>query len=404
MALPSAVTYVKGMKDSEDVVSQEKPLELGDKIWMHDPNRNKGLAWLMRNGKTVPTKQSTFYHLEDVPFPSWVKYTGATESTQGATGLVFESGTNAKLGLGSRLYNTRTGEIMRFSAAFASSTTSGAVVRNTGAGSSTDYLYSGDILRIIPPAMEQGFEMQSGLSNPMVLKTFYTTEISYPVEVTNVEYAEEHRGGNSFKRALKKRIKQCKDQQEGEAFLGGSYSLSAGPTDSRVVKASEGALNWISTHAYTASTLSRMDLWDILAEWSAMNHEGGAILCSMAFKAMVTEWALDITTINVPIAGQKGEGVLGLSVDRIRTPFGVYDLVDIDLFNQDPYLMGTVIFAPKGRVNYRPLKHYEDLDVRYVPVNQDEVHAHQGEIYGVYGWEFFEEEMWAKLTGLNFAA
>ncbi len=397
-------SWIGGVKDTADVVSQEKPLEIGNKIWMHDPNRNKGLAWLLRNGSRVPTSQHVFGHLEDVPFSSWITFNGTTEtSSQGTTDLVFEANASAKLGLGSRVFSPATDQIIRFAAAFDSDgITSGDVTRNYGRGVSTDYLTKGEKLFILPPAHEQGFTMQDGLSNAMTYKSFYTTEMSYPVQVTNVEKAEESRGGDPFKRALKKRIKQAKDQMEGEVYLGGQKNDTS---TTHPTTASEGMGNWVTTNTYTANYISRLDFFDILAEWTANNHDGGSIHCSMAFKSMVANWAMQMSSITVPIGGQSGEGKLGLVVDTIKTPFGEFDLVDIDLFNQDPYLMGTVFFVPGGkRQSYRPLIHTENLDLRYYPVNRDEIHSHEGELYGVAGWEFFEEEMWAKLTGLDFTS
>jgi hypothetical protein len=77
-------------------------------------------------------------------------------------------------------------------------------------------------------------------------------------------------------------------------------------------------------------------------------------------------------------------------------------MVDIDLFDQESYLMGTMFMIPPGQIEYHWLSHYEDLNIRYNPIARDEVHAKEGEIYGVYGWEFYEEEMFATVNGLEF--
>ena len=71
---------------------------------------------------------------------------------------------------------------------------------------------------------------------------------------------------------------------------------------------------------------------------------------------------------------------------------------------QEANLLGDVFFVPKGHIQYRYLQWDGNLDLHYRPIARDEVHAKEGELYGVYGWEFFEEETFAKLEGLDFAA
>lgn len=405
MSLPNQHTYVRGTKDTDDAISQEKPLAIGNKIWMHDPNRNTALRSALRDGTREPTDEHFFFHLEDAPFQNWVEFVGSDESSQDTTDLDFAAGAGTKLQLGSRIFIPRTKEIIRFTEDFDSDgITSGDVGRNFGRGTATaSLLKSGDQCLIIAPAHYQGFTMEEGLSNAMVLRTFATSEVSWPVQVANIENAERSRGGNPFKRALMKAIKQSKDQMEGELLFGG-YKSVAQTSSAHPLTTSQGIQNFISTHDYSATTITRLDLWDILAEWTSLNPEGGAIWCSMAFKAMLAEWALQMTTITVDLHGNLAEGQIGMEITKLQTPFGKFEIVAVDLFNQEPNLMGTVFFVPRGRIAYRPLIHYEDLDVGYVPVNRDEIHAKEGEVYGVYGWQFFEEEMWATLSGLQFAA
>ena len=84
---------------------------------------------------------------------------------------------------------------------------------------------------------------------------------------------------------------------------------------------------------------------------------------------------------------------------------GDYQLVEIDLFNQEPYLMGTVFFIPNGKIQRRPLiGNGENNTVGYMPITIDNVMSKRGHIYGIEGWEFFEQETWGKLDGLQFAA
>ena len=392
MATPSDVTHKRGTRYTSDAISQEKPLDISNKIWMFDPNKNKGLGWALINGRKRSVFNHIFGHLEDPPFPNWVEYAGADEASQAVTGIALKTGHGARLTLGSRVFWTRTKEIMRLDAVMSTDTTAG-VTRNYGRGTSADLLQTGDQGLIISPAFQQGFTMGLGLSQGMVYKNFATSEVSWPIQVAYVENVEQSRGGNPFIRALNKSLKAAKDQMEGELFFGAKRdsTLSSAP-----ITVSEGLDNYISTHSYTASTLSRMDLWDILTEWG----RDGAIMCSKAFRSLITGWAMSMTQY---VQGTKEDGMV---IDRIVCPAGTFDLVTIDLFDQDPYLMGTVYFVPKGgHIAYCPLEFGgQSLDIKYNPVSRDEVHAKEGEVYGVYGWEFNEEEAFAKLTGLQLAA
>lgn len=400
--LPSQATFKRGKKDSQDIISQEKPLEIGNKIWMHNPNRNKFLGWALSQGKREPTTNRIFGHLEDTPFPNWVEFAGTDESSQATGGLVLGSGQGARVTIGSKIFWPRTGQIIRLAETMSTDTTQD-VNRNWGRGVSTDYLLKGDKGLILPPNFPEGFTTGAALSNAMKFKSFNCSEISYPVEVTNVENAERSRGGNPFERALSKVLKQVKEQQEAELLYSGQKTDNS--NFDHPIGSADGIDNYISTHSYSASSLSRMDFFDIMTEWLSTNPEGGAIITSLAFKALITEWALQITQYTIPVIGSKTGGSLGLEIDQIVMQNGKkIDIIDVDLMNQEPYLMGSFFCVPKGRIHYRPLIHYENLEPRYLPIKQDEIHSRKGEVYGVYGWEFFEEEMWAKFSGLTLAA
>ena len=142
-----------------------------------------------------------------------------------------------------------------------------------------------------------------------------------------------------------------------------------------------------------------MDFFDIILEWMNWWPGDGVIFCSTAFKSMITQWAMEKSSYTIPISGQEGKGELGLSIDRVMWLHNTYDVIDLNLFSQELTLMGKVFFVPKGKAQYRFL---QGLDIHYAPIARDEVHAKEGELYGVYGWQFFEEERWAKISGLRF--
>lgn len=401
MALHKDVTFLRGMQDTYDAISQDRPLDISTDIAIFDPNANQGLGYVMGKAGKKPASQRTFGHLEDVASRNWVEYQGINEASQAVTGLVFATGTNQLIGLGSRVKSTRTGEIIRLTADMASATDTAAVGRNFGAGTATSLLKTGDKLVILPPAMYEGFDTEEGYSHGIVYKSFNMTETSFPVDVSFVENATEHRSGNPFNRALSHAWKQFKDQKEIEMILSGDKLTSAA---GGVVGASQGMDTYVTTNVFTATNISRLDMWDIIGIWKSFyKAPGGAIFCSHIVRAILCEWAWDKTEITIPVSGQSGKGMIGTTIDRINTPWGRFDLIPIDVLGQDPFLAGTVYFVPDPAQN---MKHrfLPGLDIHYRPIVKDEHHSKLGEIYGVTGWHFRNEEQWAKLEGWIVAA
>lgn len=394
----SDLTYQRGTKDSADIISQEKPLAISNKIWMTDPNFNKGLGWMMANSGKESSDRRVFGHLEDAPFPNWIIYAGPDEASQKtSTGLEFIAGAGERCAAGSRVFFPDIDEIIRFTVDFTDTDSAATYTRNFGRGvDTTSLLKTGMKGFILPPAMYEGFTTGKGLTSTLYYKSFDMTEFSYPVQVTYVDNHEKSRGGNPFTRNLKKVIKQAKDQLEGEMFFSGQVTDNTG---THPIGASEGIDNYVTTHSYSADRISRMDFFDILTEWKGWWPGPGSIMCSSAFASMVTQWAMDITTITIPVTGQKGKGQIGMEIERVKWLSSTYDLIPIDLLGQELNLMGKVFFIPKGHATYRYL---DGLDSQYQPIHRDEVHAKEGELYGVAGWEYYEEQTWAKLSGLRF--
>ena len=395
MALPNQVTYTRDVRDSSDEISQGKPLVISDQIWINDPNENKALSWVLSQGVKVPTPNHTFGHLEDAPFANWVEFIGPDETGSQDTDDIQILGVQARCAAATRLYNPRTEEIMRLTLDPDAANLTTTVSRNFGRGVSTDYLLTGDKLLILPPAHFEGFTTGLGLTNTKVFKSFTTSIVSYPVRITDTESAEVARGGDPFLYYLDKSWKQAKDQMETELFLGGQVNDAS--TFAQNMHASEGLQNIISTNVWSVDgVLGRRDLWDILAEWTLYNKAGGAIMCSKWFIHMINEWAWQKVEIN-----QEAKA-LGLDIDQVKTPDGMFDLVEVDILNQEASLAGLAFLVPKGRVLYRPLSGLKDLDIHYRPIERDEVHQEEGEIYGEYGWEFMTEEMFGVITGVEF--
>lgn len=400
--LPGGLTLTRGQRDTGVEISQGKPLEISDEIWMYNPNERKALGWFLSQRTKQNSGRRTFGHLEDAPLSNWVQYTGADESSQNTTeagGFILDSESRTRVTVGTRVAFPDINEILRIKVALDGS--SGSVTRNWGRGTSACLLKHGMKGHILPPSMIEGFTTGEGITNALYYKSFEMSEVSYPVQVTFPEEAEESRAGSPFERGLAKTIDQAKEQIQAELFFSAQKLDSS--TFAHPAGSAEGLDNYISTHVYIAKKLSRMDFFDILTEWQMFNKIGGAIMCSLPFKNQVTQWAMDSTQYTVEVGSNPDGTTFGLVIDRVKWTVGEFDLIDVDLLNQHPNLLGRVYFCPVGHYSYRPLVGpRENLDIKYRPIERDEVHAHEGEIYGMYGHEFFEEERWAKLTGLQF--
>ncbi len=363
---------------------------------MNNPNQNQLLSWLMANGlPSEPTFNHTFGHTEDTPFADWVEYTGDDEVSQGATGLTIDN-VYERCAEGQVLFCTRTKELIRLTADPASADTTAAVDRCHGRGATTDYLKTGDHLLLLTPQMVEGFTTGKPQSGVDVYKSFTTGIVSYPVSATDTEVAERtYSGMTPFEKDLDKSWMRIKNQMESGLFFMGQKTDSSSYTQN--YHTFSGIYDFVTTNVTNVSgTMSRMDFFDLLLEWRIFYKGQGAIVCSSYFISLVNQWTDDKVVMD------QDAKELGLDIRRINLNGHIYDLIEGDKLSQDPYLMGMIFLVPKGKFMYRPLKEKKDLDIAYNPISRDEVHSDEGEIYGQFGYEYFEEETWSIIEGLEF--
>jgi len=396
--LPNAATFLRTVRDTADPIAQDKPLFIGDKVWMLEPDQNQALSWLMANGRpTEKVYNHTFGHLEDAPFPNWVEYTGADESSQAVTGLTIDN-VYERCAEGQILMCARTKELMRLTADPVSADTTAAVARNFGRGVATDLLKKGDKLLLLTPQMYEGFTTGKGQSGVGVYKSFTTGIASWPVRTTYTEQVEKrYDGATPFERDLAKSWIRVKDQMENGALFAAQKEDSSSYTQN--FHTFSGLYDFITTNVFSVNgTLSRMDLLDILLEWGQFYKGNCAILCSAAWKAMVTEWAYG------QMLYDQGAKALGMNIEQINLNGKFYNLIEVDKLSQDPDLMGIAFLCPAGKFQYHPLVDKDGIvnDIHYSPISRDEVHQKEGEIWGEFGYEFYDEETWGLITGVEF--
>ena len=397
MPFPKDITYTMNVRDTADFtalsIDPGKPFELGDKIWANKPFEHQFLSYIMANGTTKPTKNHLFGHQEKASFPNWVEYTGATETSQGTSNLEFEDAT-LRLYSGHRLFNPDTEEIMRVTTIGSTAGQVTTTERNYGRGSAADYLTKGQRLLILPPNFAQGFTVGSGITGGKVYKQFSTSIVDWPVALTRTEASEVQVGGDPFQEQLADQWEAATHQMESELMFGAAKTDNTG---SEPVHVTKGLMDWVQTNVWVADgVLSRMDLFDILMEWDQIAKEGGVIACASQFIWMVSNMANNLVTV------RQDESTLGMAISFLKTPKREIPMMEVEALSEHPTLWGWAFLVPKGHVDYRPLNGILDNDVRYEPIKRDEVMRQEGHITGEYGWEYFLEEKFGLIKGIEF--
>ena len=404
MSLPNAHTFFRTVRDTDDPISQEKPLDISDRFWMNNPRATQGIGWLMANAlPSQKAKNHTFGHNEDVPFPNWVEHTGATEtSSQLTTGLTIDN-ILERATLGTVLMNTRTKELIRLNAAPTGADTTGAVTRNHGRGVATNYNRKGDKFVMLLSTFEEGFTTGAAQSGTSVYKSFTTGITDEAIRATNTELSEDYYANSSpFERDLDKTWIRLNEKTEHNIFWGGQVTAAATypvATPYQNYHTMSGLYDLLSTNVWNVSnTISRFDLIDILLEWRIFYKGEGAILTSSYMKELITEMAYGKMVMD------QESKVLGMEIDIVQVGGHRYRLIELDHLSEDENLAGTMFLCPQDKMRYRPLQNKNGVnnDLHYTPIARDEVHSKEGEIWGEFGFEFFHEECWGVVEGITF--
>ncbi|MFQ5606330.1 MAG: hypothetical protein ACE5GA_00160 [Candidatus Zixiibacteriota bacterium] len=383
-------------KDTDDYLTNDKPINIGHQIFALNPDKNRFLSYVMEVAEDAPTSQHKFSHLEEARNPQWVEYTGADGDT--STSIIIAKA--ARLVGRMRLYNPRTKEIILVDST--PTTTTVTVTRNFGSPG-TQSLNYGDKLKIMAPAREQGSSMLDFRSYGRVEITGRTSIISWSVTLTGTSSAERLIDGQDpFEKELMTQWANAASQRETELIFGAKNLDQVLTGGSHPIHTSEGIDNFVTTHQFVFNgRITRFDLWDIMDEVAKDNAQQNtpvrmALVCSWKLVGLVSGWSLDKVRIS------PGLQTDGLQIFEIITPRGRFDLIPVDVLSEDPILEGRAWIVNRNQIRSRPLIGAEDRDVRYLPVNRDEVDVKEGQIFGEVGWELFHEETFGAIEGLIF--
>jgi len=397
---PAPLEFGPGTQHTGLYATNDKPLNLDNQFHMLMPDFARGLSWVMGGAQVKNTPYHFFKWQEDAPHPMWVEYTGATETSQGAT---IDIANYKRLVGGHRILNVNTLEVVRVTDTPSNSTVT--VDRNYGSAGAP-FMTKGDKLRIMAPSREQGAAMADFRTFGRLGKEGFTSIVSYTVAQTGTAAAERLiTGEDPFQYELKNQWLNLKRQMETEFFYGGQVNDAAGTgaSTSYPLTATDGLVNIVETHKFDfgGSVLNRMDLWDILLEMAKDNpNQNSAVniglLCSWEFIATVNLWALDKTVYEQPVNAD------GIQIFKLLTPRGTIDLIPIDMLSEDPTLAGHAFIVDRSKISYRPLVGATNRGISYIPRNSGVEDKVWGEILGEYGWQFKHEQAFGFIENIGY--
>lgn len=408
MALPKDITYLitgvsGGVADTSDrvttTIDPRQGFTIGEHVARLKPNSHQLLAWVNANARRVPTKASRFSHQETTGLPGYVTFLGATETSQG-TSLTFDRQFQFPTVL-ARLDGTENIYIPSTSS-WSTLTITG--VRNFGRGLTSSFLRYGEKLKIIGGGFTENRTMGTGQQKLPVVRSYRTGIFDYPVELSGTKAAEVHTDGDPFQVALLDAWDKCTKEQEASLLFAApvddATTYTAGPLHTMT-----GLMSAVTFNTFAADGPPTYNvLNEMIREWVRWNKLGGAIACS----AELGEFLMQ--QIEKQVVYNQNLTKIGLYVKQFQSrvwpePF---DLLYVDMFSEDPTLMGTVLFLPRSNqdqgILYRPLIGNEDRELKYIPDDaaSPRIDKKAGTILGELGYEYLNQETFAIATGFQF--
>lgn len=239
-----ATSINKGVVDDQDVLSNERVVDMEDQIAMLHDDTTQFVTALQR----VASKEahsSKIEWLEDQLFPRLS--TLAASATSGAGTISVASGTGAYFRQGDIVRVATTGEALGVSAA--PSTDTVGVVRSVGATAAASAA-SGVDLVIIGNASAQGASLGVRAVTKRVAAYNYTQIFRHPYGFTNTLTASELYGGNEPMKERAKKAIEHKRAIEHSLFWGARdfYSTGLGGADTEPTTTMGGLFEYISTN------------------------------------------------------------------------------------------------------------------------------------------------------------
>lgn len=202
-----------GLVDDQDILQDERIIDMDSAIAMLDPDESQFTTMLMKVGSS-PARNTKIEWLEDELFPR-LTATSATV-TNVATTVPVTTGTGVYVRVNDVIRNQATGEAFRVTAIATDNLT---VVRGLGAVAAAA-MGSGDQLLIVGNAAAQGATMGTRAITKRVMNFNYTQILRHPYGFTESLLASDLYAGNIRDRERQKKSIEHKRAEENTIFWG----------------------------------------------------------------------------------------------------------------------------------------------------------------------------------------
>jgi hypothetical protein len=220
-----AGTIVLGSISTEEVLSDEKKIEMDEKIRALKVDEAQYVTMTTRlSNRTIVREKANWIEEED--FPRTV--TASTAATNVATSVILNAGHGLIVAANDILRNMRTGEAMRISSIATDTIT---VARNVGSntGIIAAAVNVGDVFLVVADAQPQGSDFPSPRYLQRVLGYNYTQITRTTYSFTNTQTAIELFGGREPAKEVVRKVREHKKKWENIGFFGPRNYIAQSP-------------------------------------------------------------------------------------------------------------------------------------------------------------------------------
>ena len=287
-----AGTVVTGTVSTEEVLPDERVVDMADRIRVLDPDDSQFSTMTDRVSKRTAVREKVNW-LEEEDFPRTTSSVNA--QTNADTSITVPDGKVVQPN--DLLRNMRTGEGIRVTVVAANVLT---VARGVGAatgGVAAAAINAGDALLVVADAQPQGSDFPTPRYLARVLGYNYTQITRTTWSFTGTQTAIELYGGREPAKEAKRAGRRHKQKWEGIGFFGARSFTAAVPPDNEPQGFAGGALEFISSNVLDASTLtpagtlspSAFDTW-ASGVFSHGSNDNKVLFASPAVVLNMSQW------------------------------------------------------------------------------------------------------------------
>jgi Family of unknown function (DUF5309) len=241
-----AGTVVQGNVSTEEVLSDERVIDMDDKIRLLDPDDTQFVTMTSRETSRQAVREKVNW-LEEEDFPRIV--TAAASALIGDTAITLTAGQGKIVAANDLLRNMRTGEGIRVASVATDTITVGRNVGQVPAAA----VNSGDAFLVVADAQPQGSDFPTPRYLARVLGFNYTEITRTTWGFTGTQTAIELYGGREPAKEARRKAREHKRKWEAIGFFGARSFIAAAPPENEPRGTAGGALEFITTNKVDAN-------------------------------------------------------------------------------------------------------------------------------------------------------